>query len=154
MKKNHLKQIRKLSKRKKIVLCHGVFDVLHSGHMHYFQQAKKLGDILVVSVTSDKFVKKGPDRPVNNLSERILLLKNIKTIDFVVESNYMTAKNIIQKIKPSVFCKGPDYNNKKNSDKKLNEELLTLKKYGGKFVAVKHQMKSSSKIIIASLLKV
>ena len=147
MKKNDLKEIHKLSKTKKIVLCHGVFDILHSGHIYYFEQAKKLGDILVVSVTSDKFVNKGPNRPVNQLNERILLLKNIKSVDYVLESNYMTAKNIITEIKPSFFCKGPDYNNKENIDIKLNEEIATLKKYGGKFVTVKHQMKSSSKII-------
>ena len=84
---------------------HGVFDVLHSGHIYYFDQAKKLGDILVVSITSDKFVNKGPNRPVNQLNERILLLKNIKSVDYVLESNYMTAKNIITKIKPSFIAK-------------------------------------------------
>ena len=115
MKKKDLKEIHKLSKTKKIILCHGVFDVLHSGHIHYFNQAKKLGDILVVSVTSDKFVNKGPNRPVNHLNDRILLLKNIKSVDYVIESNYITAKYVIEEIKPSFFCKGQDY---KNNQKK------------------------------------
>ena len=71
--------------KKKIVLCHGVFDVLHTGHLKYFSQAKKLGHILVVSVTSDKFVNKGPLRPINKLSERIMFLRNIVDVDFVLE---------------------------------------------------------------------
>ena len=50
-------------KNKKIVLCHGVFDLLHTGHLNYFESAKKLGEILIVSITSDKFVNKGPGRP-------------------------------------------------------------------------------------------
>ena len=64
-----LKKLKKKYKRKKIVLCHGVFDLLHVGHINYFQSAKKLGDILVVSVTEDKFVNKGP---VDQLSQLII----------------------------------------------------------------------------------
>ena len=52
-----LKKLKERYKRKKIVLCHGVFDLLHVGHINYFQSAKKLGDILIVSITEDKFVK-------------------------------------------------------------------------------------------------
>jgi len=52
------------SKGKKIVLCHGCFDLMHPGHIKYFQAAKKMGDLLVVTVTPDKYVDKGPDRPV------------------------------------------------------------------------------------------
>ena len=58
---NLAKIISKLkNKEKKIVLCHGVFDLLHIGHINHFKEAKKLGDILVVTVTQDKFVNKGP----------------------------------------------------------------------------------------------
>ena len=84
-----------------------VFDVLHTGHLKYFSQAKKLGHILVVSVTSDKFVNKGPSRPINKLSERTFFLKNIIDVDFVLESNNLTSVNIIKKIKPDFYCKGP-----------------------------------------------
>ena len=50
--------------KKKVVLCHGVFDVIHAGHIFHFKSAKKFGDILVVSVTSDRFVNKGFNRPI------------------------------------------------------------------------------------------
>ena len=141
---NLLKQIKL---KKKIVLCHGVFDVIHSGHLKYFEQAKKYGDILVVSVTADKYVNKGPNRPVNNLKSRIEILKNLKVVDFVLESNFATAQKIIEKIKPDIYCKGPDYKNKISGDIRLQNEVKALNKVKGKFITVTHQALSSSKII-------
>ena len=60
---DHLNTLRK---KNKIVLCHGVFDLVHYGHILHFQSAKKFGDYLVVSVTKDKFIKKGPGKPLFN----------------------------------------------------------------------------------------
>jgi rfaE bifunctional protein kinase chain/domain/rfaE bifunctional protein nucleotidyltransferase chain/domain len=132
---------------KKIILCHGVFDILHTGHVKYFKQAKNYADILVVSVTSDKFVNKGPLRPINNLSERIFFLKNIVDIDYVIESNNSTSVNIINKIKPHFYCKGPDYKTLKKKDKNLIQEIKAVKKNSGKFITVNHVTRSSTKII-------
>ena len=56
--------------KKKIVLCHGVFDVLHIGHLKHFKEAKEYGDILIVSITPNKFVNKGPGRPIFNERNR------------------------------------------------------------------------------------
>ena len=61
--------------KKKTVLCHGVFDILHTGHLDHFYQAKKLADILIVSVTDDEFVKKGINRPINKIYDRIKMVK-------------------------------------------------------------------------------
>ena len=70
MKKVNFNQISKkfnnLRKNNKIVLCHGVFDLVHTGHLNHFKSAKKYGDILVVSVTPAKFVQKGLNRPINS----------------------------------------------------------------------------------------
>ena len=82
---------------------------MHSGHLKYFNQAKKFGNKLIVSVTADKFVNKGPLRPINKIKDRIEVLNNIKSIDKVIESNYPTAEYVISKIKPDFYCKGPDY---------------------------------------------
>ena len=60
-------------RNKKVVLCHGVFDLLHYGHISHFEQAKKFGDILVVSVTPDNYVNKGPSRPAFNENIRMIL---------------------------------------------------------------------------------
>ena len=56
---------------KKVVLCHGVFDLLHIGHINHFKEAKNLGDILIVTVTQDKYVNKGPNRPIFPLNTRM-----------------------------------------------------------------------------------
>ena len=120
---------------KKIVLCHGVFDIVHVGHLKYFDQAKKLGDILVVSVTSDKYVNKGKNRPLFNISKRIFFLKKLKNIDFVIKS-----------VQPNIYCKGPDYISKKK-DINLKKEIEILKKFKGKYIALNHKKYSSSKII-------
>ena len=104
-----------MKKRKKIVLCHGVFDVVHSGHINYLKKAKQLGDILVVSVTSDNYVNKGPGRPVFNINQRINFLTELKLVDRVYESNDYTAEKIIEKIRPDIYCKGIDYSDKKNN---------------------------------------
>ena len=78
-----LKKLRLKLKKKNIVLCHGVFDLLHAGHINYFKAARKLGDTLVVSVTDDQFVNKGPGRPAFDIENRINFLKEINCIDFV-----------------------------------------------------------------------
>ena len=91
-----LKPIKK--KRKKIVHCHGVFDLLHIGHLKHFKSAKKYGDILVISVTPDKFVQKGFERPYFNSEQRMESLASIEVIDFVVLNESMNAVNIIRKM--------------------------------------------------------
>ena len=79
------KIIKKLKvKGKKIVHCHGVFDLLHIGHLKHFESAKKYGDILIISVTPDKFVYKGFNRPYFNSEQRMESLASVEIIDFVV----------------------------------------------------------------------
>ncbi len=154
MNEKNIKEIRDLKKnKKKIVLCHGVFDFLHIGHITYFEQAKKYGDILVVSVTDDRYVNKGPLRPIFKINDRLNFLKKIKIVDYVLKSEYETAELIIEKIKPNVYCKGPDYKNKEILDKNLKKEIKTLKKNKGKFITVSHEKYSSSEIISRSSLE-
>ena len=71
-----------------------MFDLLHVGHINYFQSAKKLGDILVVSATEDKFVNKGPGRPAFTINNRIKFLKEINIIDHVCVSNDFTSEKL------------------------------------------------------------
>ena len=71
LKNSRNKKFVSLRKGKKIVLCHGVFDLLHFGHLNHFEKAKSHGDILVVSITPDKFVNKGPSRPTFEESVRL-----------------------------------------------------------------------------------
>ena len=143
-----LKELNNLKKNgKKIVLCHGVFDIIHVGHIKHFEEAKKFGDVVVVSVTNDKFVNKGKDRPIFSLKKRINLLKQIRSIDYVIPSNYATAKQNILLIKPNIYFKGPDYKSKKDYTNRLETEISILKKFGGEIKFSSGETFSSTKII-------
>ena len=90
--KELIKKISELKiKNKKIVQCHGVFDILHLGHIKHFLEAKKNGDILIVTVTSDKFVNKGLNRPVFKQNYRMELLAELECVDFVSLSDHKSA---------------------------------------------------------------
>ena len=86
-----LKKIKEKFNRKKIVLCHGVFDLLHIGHIKHFEKAKKNGDILIVTITADEYVNKGPNRPQFTTSLRAESLAAIQFIDYVSVSYFPTA---------------------------------------------------------------
>lgn len=140
--------IKNIAKNKRIVLCHGVFDLLHIGHLRYFQEAKSLGDILVVSVTSDRFINKGPGRPRFDLNTRMEALSNIQSIDYVLKSDYPTAENLIKILKPTYYVKGKDYkNNKKDLSKNIYKELNTARSVKSKIYYTKSKIFSSSQLI-------
>lgn len=136
-------------KGKKIILCHGVFDIIHPGHIEHFRFSKSKGDILIVSVTSDEHVNKGFGRPIFDVNKRKFFLSNLAIIDFVVESESKSAVNVIKKLKPNLYVKGSDYKIKKDDlNGKINEEINAIKSVGGKFITSKGFTYSSSKMII------
>ena len=141
--------IKKLkSKKKTIALSHGVFDLIHHGHLRHFEEVKKNSDILIVSVTSDKFVKKGDNRPYFSIKDRLYALSKLENVDFVVESDALSSLNVIKKIKPNLYCKGPDYKNlKSDRTKKIYLEKKTVEKFGGKLFITSSKTSSSSKLI-------
>ena len=121
------------TKRKKIVLCHGVFDLLHVGHIKHFKEAKSFGDILIVTLTPDKFVNKGPSRPAFNEKLRLEAIAALDAVDFVSLNTSATAVVPIQKLKPDVYCKGPDYKKQENDiTGQIKNEIFAVKKVGGK----------------------
>ena len=141
-----LEQIKKL--KKKIVLCHGVFDLFHVGHLNHINEAKKLGDILIVSVTTDKFVNKGPGRPYFNTMQRMTLLSAIRDIDFVISSDSPSSIGVIKKIRPNIYFKGPDYlKHEDDFTGFIKKEISTVKKYKGKIIYGSGQTFSSSTIL-------
>ena len=99
------------SKNKKIVLTNGCFDILHPGHIHLLQEAKKLGNFLIVAINSDNSVNKlkGSGRPFNRLSSRIKMLASLACVDLVISFNEISPENIIKKISPDILVKGGDY---------------------------------------------
>jgi len=146
----NLKKLKNRFKGKKIVLCHGVFDLLHVGHISYFKSAKKLGSILVVSVTHDKFVNKGPGRPAFSINNRLKFLQVIDCIDYLFVSNDATAEKVIKNLKPNFYCKGNDYSSDQpeiKNDKNLKKEINALRLIKGKFKIIKEISFSSSQFI-------
>lgn len=94
---------------KTIVQCHGVFDLLHPGHIRHFAEAKRLGDILVVTLTKDQYVNKGPGRPAFNQSLRAESIASLASVDFVAINETPTAVEAIRLLKPNFYVKGADY---------------------------------------------
>src|SRR5262245_3218734 len=93
----------------KIVHCHGVFDVIHPGHIRHLIAAKAEGDVLVVTITADKFVDKGPGRPAFNEQLRIEALAALSCVDYVAINRAPSAVDLIHALKPDVYVKGSDY---------------------------------------------
>lgn len=93
----------------RVVQCHGCFDLLHIGHIRHFQAAKQAGDYLVVTVTPDRFVNKGPDRPVFGEQLRMEAIRALSCVDEVRLTESPTAADAIHELRPQVFAKGPDY---------------------------------------------
>ena len=143
-----LAAIRERHGRERIVQCHGVFDLLHPGHIAYFESAKKHGDVLVVTVTADRYVNKGPRHPHFPASVRAKVLSSLEVVDYVCVSDFPTAVQTIQGLKPDFYAKGPDYQDKA-SDKTggILLEEQAVRKHGGKLVFTHDEVYSSSKLL-------
>lgn len=94
---------------KRVVLCHGTFDLMHTGHIRYLQRAKQEGDVLLVTVTGDAYVNKGPGRPVFNEQLRAENLAALACVDFVAVNHAITAVEALHEIRPNIYAKGSDY---------------------------------------------
>jgi len=137
--------IKSLKKNKKTIgLCHGVFDVLHYGHLKHFEAAKKICDYLIVSITSSQFIKKGPNRPINNNNQRLFFLQNLKLIDHVFVASGENGVDSINLIRPDFYFKGNDYkDNSSDRTKKIFYEIDAVKKNRGKIIYTNEKQMSS-----------
>ncbi len=117
---------------KRIVLSHGVFDLLHPGHIRHLNAAKAQGDVLVVSLTADAYVRKGPGRPVFNETLRTETVAAMEVVDFVTLVHDRNAVSCIRKLKPHVYVKGPEYRNPaEDPTGDLAEEEQAVREVGG-----------------------
>jgi rfaE bifunctional protein nucleotidyltransferase chain/domain len=96
---------------KRVVFTNGVFDILHPGHLRYFQHARSLGDALIVGLNADASVRrnKGPERPINPQEERAEILEALECVDAVVLFEEDTPDRIIKAIQPDILVKGADW---------------------------------------------
>ena len=137
----------------KVVMCHGVFDLVHPGHLEHFKVARKLGDILVVSITADAFINKGPNRPYFDQTRRAQFLAALEIISYVYVVESESAVDAINLIKPDFYVKGPDYRNLEDDiTGKIEEEKKTVEKFGGKLVFTDGFTSSSTKLINNALM--
>jgi D-glycero-beta-D-manno-heptose 1-phosphate adenylyltransferase len=122
---------------KNIVTTNGVFDILHIGHIRYLQEAKKLGDVLIVAINSDSSVKKlkGPKRPLNNEKDRAEALAALECVDYVAIFTETDPVKFLEKIKPNFHAKGGDYKISQIIEKdvveKNNGKIVILDKVEG-----------------------
>jgi rfaE bifunctional protein kinase chain/domain/rfaE bifunctional protein nucleotidyltransferase chain/domain len=136
------------STTKKVVHCHGVFDLIHIGHIKHFQEAKSMGDILVVTLTPDRFVNKGPNRPAFNEKLRAEAVAALESVDFVVINEWPTAIEVIKCLKPNLYIKGPDYKDyKEDVTGNIKKEEDAVESVGGKIAFTSGQTFSSSNLI-------
>ena len=143
---------RRLSRLKaqgrRIVHCHGVFALLHVGHIRYFESAKKFGDVLVVTVTPDRFVNKGPGRPAFPEALRAEAIAALSSVDYVAVNEWPTAVETLKLLKPDFYVKGPDYKDAaKDRTGGISREEAAVKAAGGRLVVTDDVCFSSSSLI-------
>lgn len=131
-----------------VVLAHGVFDLVHLGHVRHLETAKREGDMLVVSVTEDRFVNKGPGRPAFPAPMRAEMLAALGIVDIVVVNNAATAVNVINALQPSIYVKGSEYTNADDDvTGKIVDEQKAVEAGGGRIVFTDDIVFSSSSLI-------
>ena len=131
----------------RIVLCHGCFDPLHVGHLLHFKAARKFGDRLIVTVTPDRFVNKGPERPFFSEKLRLEMIEALKIVDGAAINLWDSAVNTIRHLRPNCFAKGADYLNNAKCNTNFFLEKEEMEKNGGEISFTDEKSFSSTKII-------
>lgn len=133
---------------KTIALCHGVFDLVHPGHLIHLEQAKKMSDLLVVSITAAKYVRKGPGRPYFNDEQRLNFLAALECVDYVMLSDGYTVDDIVEAVEPDYYVKGKEYAQEEDDlTGMMTAERLLVEKHGGCVRYTEGDVFSSTKLI-------
>lgn len=130
---------------KRIVHCHGCFDLLHIGHIRYLQKASNLGDVLVVTVTPDRYVNKGPHRPAFPEAFRAESLAALDCVDYVAINEWPTAVETIGLLKPTVYAKGAEFRESRTPELIREEESAAA--VGAEVAFIEDITSSSSQLI-------
>ncbi|MBI2901294.1 MAG: adenylyltransferase/cytidyltransferase family protein [Planctomycetes bacterium] len=136
------------AENRKIVHCHGVFDLMHIGHIRHMENAKRLGEVLVVTVTPDRFVNKGPGRPVFGEQLRAEALAALASVDYVAVNRWPTAVEAIRLLRPHLYVKGAEYGDAgKDRTGAISLEEEAVRSVGGS-LAFTHDLTFSSSSLI------
>lgn len=132
---------------RRVVFTNGCFDVLHRGHVRYLEQARELGDLLIVAVNSDDSVRrlKGPDRPVNPVEDRVAVLAALSCVDYVVVFEQDSPSELIESVRPDVYVKGGDY------PPELVPEAPLVRRLGGEVRTLGYVPDRSTSAILARI---
>lgn len=125
-----------------IGLCHGCFDILHSGHVYHLARAADEVDVLVVSVTPARFIDKGPGRPIFDDVARVSVLAALGVVDHVVLNDTPTAAALIRALRPDVFFKGSDY--LVTDDPRIADERAAVAEVGARHALTDGRITDSS----------
>lgn len=132
----------------RVVLAHGVFDLLHIGHLRYLHQAREMGDILCVTVSPDRFVDKGPNRPAFNELLRLEALASLLCVDYVALNEWPTAVETIHLVRPDVYVKGSDFKSaQSDTTGKLQDEQTACQAVGTTLAFTAEMVFSSTNLI-------
>ncbi|MBL8877525.1 MAG: adenylyltransferase/cytidyltransferase family protein [Phycisphaerales bacterium] len=137
------------SSGKSVVHCHGCFDIVHPGHVRYLEEARRLGDILVVSLTGDQLVTKGPGRPYIPQELRAENLAALQFVDWVVIDPHPTACELIARLKPDIYIKGREYAT--SNDPRFLREKHNVEQGGGRVLFHTGDVVFSSTRLLAAL---
>lgn len=133
---------------KTIVHCHGVFDLLHIGHIRHFTEARGMGDVLVVTVTPDRYVDKGPHRPAFTETLRAEAIASMNIVDHVAINEWRTAEETLRLLRPDIFVKGSEFRDT-SSDMtgKVAKEEQVVAEIGARIAFTEDIVFSSSNLI-------
>ena len=131
-----------------VVQCHGTFDLIHPGHIQHLAEARELGDVLVVTITADAHVNKGPGRPCFEEQLRARSLAALASVDYVVIVPHPTAIEAITCVKPHIYCKGIEYQNPENDPTgNIRDDVTTVQAFGGEVRYVGSVVFSSTRLL-------
>ena len=143
------KVLRKLQGNgKTLVQCHGTFDLLHPGHIVHFEESRALGDLLIVTLTGEEHVNKGPGRPFFSDALRIKSLAALECVDYVISVPFPAAVEAIECVHPDIYCKGKEYEDV-NSDVtgNMNDDVAAVERIGGRVAYVGSVVFSSTRLL-------
>jgi rfaE bifunctional protein nucleotidyltransferase chain/domain len=135
------------SDRKRIAMCHGCFDLMHPGHIKYFQAAKRMGDILIVTITPDIYVDKGPDRPVFNETLRAESIAALECVDYVALNEWPTAEETLRLLRPDIYVKGQEFEKLEDTTGKIQKEYKVIQEIGAELQFTHEIVFSSTKLL-------
>lgn len=141
-------EIAQLKEHGKIVVhCHGCFDLMHPGHIKYFQSAKRMGDILIVTLTPDIYIDKGPGRPVYNQQLRAESIAALQCVDYVAINKWLTAEETLRILRPNIYVKGQEFERLEDKTGKIQREAAVIQEIGADLRFTHEIVFSSTKLI-------